>query len=165
MKKLAILASVVVLAVASANCSNSHEQGGAGSVFAPSDLGGGATDARGGGGGKKGGGTTTGGSGSLTLVMVTDNNGNGQPNWGDTVTFNVSTTATTEPTVNLNCSQNGVGVYGATAGFYAGYPWPWTVNMTLSSTAWSSGAADCTATLTALGSSTALATLNFTAGS
>ena len=37
-----------------------------------------------GGGGKPGGGT--GGTGSLTLVMVTDKNANGSPNWGDTVT-------------------------------------------------------------------------------
>src|SRR5262249_45915209 len=46
-----------------------------------------------GGGGGGGGGTTTGG-GSLSLVMVTDQNGNGQPNWGDSVTFKISTTAT-----------------------------------------------------------------------
>ena len=54
--------------------------------------------------------------------MVTDVNGNGSPNWGDTVTFDVSTTATTEPYVDLVCSQNGVVVYGATAGFFASYP-------------------------------------------
>ena len=41
----------------------------------------------GGGGGKPGGGGST---GSLALVLVTDQNGNGAPNWGDTVTFNVS---------------------------------------------------------------------------
>src|SRR5262249_48718099 len=78
------------------------------------------------GGGRHGGGSggTTGGGGSLSLVMVTDLNANGTPNWGDTVTFNVSTTATTQPNVSLTCSQNGKVVYGAVSGFYAGYPWP-----------------------------------------
>jgi hypothetical protein len=64
------------------------------------------------GGVKHGGGG--GGGGTLSLVMVMDANGDGLPNWGDTVTFNVSTTATTEPHVDLTCSKNGVVVYGAT---------------------------------------------------
>jgi hypothetical protein len=97
--------------------------------------------------------------------MSTDKNGDGLPNWGDTVTFNVSTTATTEPTVSLSCSQSGVVVYGATSGFYEGYPWPWTKYMTLSSGAWTGGAANCTATLfPASNRSTILATLTFNAG-
>ena len=84
---------------------------------------------------------------SFILVMYADINGNTLPDWGDTVTFNVSTTATTEPHVDLTCSRNGDVVYGATTGYYASYPWPWTQFMTLSSTAWQSGAADCTAEL------------------
>jgi hypothetical protein len=114
------------------------------------------------GGGNHGGGTTTGG-GSLSVVMVSDRNQDGLPNWGDTIRFDVSTTATTEPHVNLDCSQNGVVVYGASTGYYASYPWPWTQNMTLSSTNWSSGAASCTAVLQAYSgtSVTTLATLNF----
>jgi hypothetical protein len=48
------------------------------------------------------------------------------PNWGEDVTFKVSTTATTEPHVDLSCSQNGVNVYGATTGCYASYTWLWT---------------------------------------
>jgi hypothetical protein len=161
MKRFVILASVVVLAAASVNCGSSE------SVLGPSSLSdSAAVSANGKGGGKRpGGGGSTGGSGSLTLVMVTDNNGNGAPNWGDTVTSKVSTTATTQPTVSLACSQNGVVVYGVSSGFYEGYAWPWTNNMTLSSGAWVSGAASCTATLFPLGDrSTVLATLTFTAG-
>jgi len=91
-------------------------------------------------------GTTT-GSGSLTLVMATDLNGDGAPNWGDTVTFNVSTTATTQPIVSAACVQNGAQVYYHEGGFYAGNPWPWDKMFELKSYSWSGGAADCTATL------------------
>ena len=113
--------------------------------------------------GHHGNGGTTGGSSSLSVAMVSDANGNGAPNWGDTIRFNVSTTATSEPHVNLKCSQNGVVVYGASTGYYASYPWPWTQNMTLSSQSWTGGAASCTATLSAYSgtSVTTLATLNF----
>ena len=104
-----------------------------------------ALAAKGGGGNKPSGGG--GGGGSLSLVMVNDQNGNGSPNWGDTITFSFSTAATSYPYVSLSCYQNGVLVASANAGFFAGYPWPWTQNMTLKSTLWSGGAADCTATL------------------
>jgi hypothetical protein len=112
--------------------------------------------------GKHGAGATS-GSGSLAVAMVSDANQNGAPNWGDTIRFIVSTTATTEPHVNLKCSQNGVVVYGASTGYYASYPWPWTQNMTLSSQSWTGGAASCTATLSAYSgtSVTTLATLSF----
>ncbi len=115
------------------------------------------------GGGKHGGGTTT-GSGTMTLAMVADANQNGLPNWGDTITFNVSTTATTEPHVDVSCSQNGVVVYGASTGYYAAYPWPWTQNMTLSSQSWTGGSASCTATLQAYSgtSVSTIGTLSFT---
>ena len=120
------------------------------------------------GGGRHGGGSggTTGGGGSLSLVMVTDLNANGTPNWGDTVTFNVSTTATTQPNVSLTCSQNGKVVYGAVSGFYVGYPWPSTRYMRLASTNWSGGAATCVAQLYYMsGTSTVnLSSMSFTAG-
>jgi hypothetical protein len=115
----------------------------------------------GGGGGTKGGGGHTGGSGSssLSLVMVNDLNGNGLPNYGDTITFSVSTTATTQPYVEVTCSQNGTVVYSAWAGFYAGYLWPGQQLMPLTSPSWTGGAASCVATL-----NTNLATLSFNVG-
>ena len=151
MKRLMILGSVVLAGMVTANCANSREGASSASIMAPSAIDSSAivdTMARGGGGGKKpGGGGTTGGSGTFTLAMVTDANGNGLANWNDTVTWTISTTATTEPNVSLTCSQNGVLVYTASAGYYAGYPWPWNQNMTLRSTAWSGGAANCVAKL------------------
>jgi len=82
---------------------------------------------------------------SLSLVLL--NSTDGLPHWGQQVTFNVSTTATTQPNVSLNCYQNGSLVYGAVAGFYPSYPWPWTQIFTLSSPSWKSGGANCTASL------------------
>lgn len=79
--------------------------------------------------------------------MVTDANGNGLPNWKDQVTFDITTTATTQPFVDLVCSQNGVVVLGTTGGFFDSYPWPWTKIMTLSSPSWQGGGASCTAKL------------------
>lgn len=96
------------------------------------------------GGGKGHGGGTGGSSGSDTIAlrMVTDLNGNLSPNRGDTVTFDVSTAATPEPHVRLQCFQSGTLVLSLQAGMYPSYPWPWLQNMTLG---WSSGGADCTA--------------------
>jgi len=171
MRKFVTLASIVVLAASTASCGSSQQGSNSASNILPLEslVGPSTLEARSGGGGKGGGkgsgGSTAGGGGSLELKMVTDKNGNGLPNWGDTVTFNVSTTATTEPTVELLCYQNGVAVYGATAGFYDSYPWPWTKNMTLASAAWQGGAADCSAKLFPLGDrSSVLASLTFTAG-
>ena len=103
--------------------------------------------ARGGGGGhsKPGGGSTSGG-GTVAVEMVTDVGTPGLSR-GDTVTFNVSTTATDEPFVNLQCFQNGVRVLNGSAGFFS-----WAMNapyydFTLNSGMWTSGAADCTAYL------------------
>lgn len=129
--RIAFVAAFVVLALALA--------------LVPAALAGKGT---GGGGAKAGGGGKPGAtSSSLRIVLVVDNNANAAPNWGDTVTFGISTTATTEPNVSLTCSQNGVVVYSAVSGFYASYPWPWTQNMTLSSQSWTGGAASCVAQL------------------
>jgi hypothetical protein len=98
-------------------------------------------------GGGKGGGGTTGGSGSLKLVIESSSSTDGLPHWGDTVKFDVTTTATTEPHVSLKCYQGGTLVYTTQTGYYASYPWPWTQDMTLSSGAWTGGGADCTAKL------------------
>lgn len=160
-------AAILVAAVVSTNCgSNSVSDTSASNPLAPSQFSD-ALAARGG-GGKPGGGSggSTGGSGSLAVRMVTDNNANGLPNWGDQVTFTISTTATTQPHVSLKCSQNGAVVYSAASGFYPEYPWPGTEIMTLRSTAWQGGSASCTATLYYFsGTSTVnLTAINFTAG-
>jgi hypothetical protein len=117
-----------------------------------------------GGSGKPTSGSTSGSSLSLHNPLVNDLNGDGLPNWGDTVTFDVSTTATTGPYVDLACTQNGAVVLGATAGFFDSYLWPWTRDMTLSTQSWTGGAADCTATLYYFGSrgkKVVLSTLTF----
>jgi len=132
----------------------------AGSTFAAKGGGGG------GGKGGHGGSAGTGGSGTLTLRVVTDATGNGAPTWGDTIRFDVQTSATTEPHVNLTCKQGGTVVYSASTGYYASYPWPWTQDMNLASQMWSGGSASCTAVLQAYSgtSVSTLGSLSFTAG-
>ena len=109
---------------------------------------------------KSGGGGSGGGS-SVSVVMVKDLNGNGLPNWGDTVTFDVSTSAP-YPVVLLECYRNGALVFSQRAGFFPTYMW--SKDFTLQSSSWTSGAADCTATLyysTRNGTNKTLATLSF----
>jgi hypothetical protein len=158
--RFVILASVVVFAAVTTGCAReSNGDRSASSILGPSSL-----DAKGGKHG--GGGTTSGGSGSLTLVMVTDNNADGAPNWGDQITFTVSTTATTEPNVSVTCSQNGSVVYSAATGYYDAYPWQGTQIMTLRSDVWTGGSASCTARLYYFsGTNTInLTSISFTAG-
>ena len=100
---------------------------------------------------------------SLSLVMVSDANGNGSPNWGDTVTFSVSTTETSQPSVIADCFQNGTLVYRHYGFFYG--DWSPSQNFVLQSYAWTGGAADCIATLyyidAARGTEVDLATVPF----
>jgi len=86
-------------------------------------------------------------SGTSSIKLVVLSGSDGLPNWGEQVTFDVSTAATNFPYVDVTCTQNGTSVYTATTGYFAGYPWPWTQVMTLQTQAWTGGAADCTATL------------------
>ena len=98
-----------------------------------------------GGHGKPSGGSTNGSSSISAPVLVTDT-GTAGLSFGDTVTFTVSTTATTTPWVNLRCYQNGDLVATGTKGYWDGsidVNW----NFGLSSTSWKSGAADCVAWL------------------
>lgn len=95
----------------------------------------------------KPGGTSGGSGGSLSLVVSTDQNGNGSPNWNDTITYNVSTTATTAPSVKTSCSQNGVAVLWSQSSFYAGNPFSYMNYISLQSGMWTGGAADCTAVM------------------
>jgi hypothetical protein len=87
-------------------------------------------------------------SSSISLVMFSVSAIGTGPHWGNQVTFAVSTNATDRPYVLLNCYQNGKWVYAAQAGFYPSYPFA--QRFTLASTAWTGGAADCTARLGAL---------------
>lgn len=99
------------------------------------------------------------------LALVVETGPDSAPNWGDTVTFTVSTTATSEPHVDLTCSQGGTVVYSATTGFYASYPWPWTQHMNLGSQMWTGGDAACSARLYMFNGkrTSTLAALSFTA--
>jgi hypothetical protein len=92
-----------------------------------------------------GGGST--GSNSISLVVSTDLNGNGSPNWSDTITYNVSTTVTSSPSVKTTCYQNGVAVLWTTASFYAGNPFSYMDYLALKSGMWTGGAADCMAVM------------------
>ena len=94
----------------------------------------------------KGGGKPAGG-GSSTLNLVLLDSTDGVANYGERITFEVATTATDKPSVKVACTQAGTVVYRSSAGFYPDYPWPWAQTFSLSSTAWTGGAADCTATL------------------
>jgi hypothetical protein len=105
-------------------------------------------------------------SSTLALLMVSDANGDGLPNWNDSVTYKVATTATTQPYVSTQCTQNGKLVLSTSAGFYPSYAWPSAQTVPLSTALWTSGAADCTAKLyypTRKGTTT-LATITFHAG-
>ena len=99
------------------------------------------------------------------IALVVLDSTDGVAHWGHQVTFTVSTTATTEPHVSLKCSQSGVLVYATQTGYFAGYLWPWTQVMTLSSVAWTGGSADCVATLYYFSGASvvSLGTLSFTA--
>jgi hypothetical protein len=115
--------------------------------------------------GKPGGGGTgsTGGTGG-TISLVLIDSPDGLPHFGTHVTFNVSTSSTTQPWVRLQCYVGGTLVYDMSNGIF-----PTSLNemFTLGPTPlWSSGASDCTATLENLtggkrGSAQTLATTTF----
>ena len=110
--------------------------------------------------GKPSGGGSTSGS-SLSVVVKTGPDS--VPNYSETITFNVQSSVY-KKYVDLYCYQNGTYVYSSSAGFFPEYPWA--PDFTLSSAYWTSGAADCKATLyttNSRGRQTTLATLSFTA--
>ena len=93
-------------------------------------------------GGKGGGGTI-----ALNLPPFTDKNSDGQANFDDIVNFSISTTATSQPYVNMQCFQNGVKVSEGWRAYYEGsLDWPNGI-FGLNGGQWASGAADCTAYL------------------
>jgi len=94
-------------------------------------------------------GKPSGGGGTTTFsgpVMYTDLNGNGVANYGDSITFNVATTATSLPEVGLRCYQGSTWVLDGYVGYYPSYAFnPY---FTLSSSYWdASQPASCTARL------------------
>lgn len=92
-----------------------------------------------------GGGPNKSSSSSITLVVPIGVAAPTGPNYGGTVTFNVSTTATQYPYVNLQCFQNNALVGQGWAGFFAGALG--SESFGLYAPQWTSGAADCTAWL------------------
>jgi hypothetical protein len=114
-----------------------------------------------GGGGKGHGGGGNDPGSSLTLVLL--DSADAVPNYGEHATFEVSTTATDRPFVQLDCYQGGTRVYGMSAGFFPDYPF--TTTYTLRSSYWTGGAADCTARLyySTNNKTTILTTLSFVA--
>lgn len=101
-------------------------------------------------GNNRGGGPSKPSSSSISLALpsgaaATSGAATSGPNYGDVVTFNVSTTETQYPYVNLLCYQNGTLVAEGWAGFFGGALGSGAFG--LYSPQWTSGAADCTASL------------------
>ena len=88
-------------------------------------------------------------SSSLNLVVVGGPAGAAavQPSYGDAITFEVSTTQTTQPNVHLRCYQGSAFVLDGWGAFWTGALVG--QNFTLSSNYWTGGAAECTADLVA----------------
>lgn len=91
-----------------------------------------------------GGKPSKGGTGTISLVLLDSTDG--LAHYGQTVTFKIATTATTQPWVNLQCFQNGALVAQGWNGYFDG-------SLTgrdfgLAAPSWTGGAADCTAYLT-----------------
>lgn len=117
-----------------------------------------------------GGGSNNASSSSISLVIVSSSSASTSTeataftsgaHWGDIVTFDVSTAASS-PYITLNCYQNGAWVYTMSAGAWPEAPG--THYFTLSSSAWKSGAANCSADLhssASNGKKNSLAVLDF----
>jgi hypothetical protein len=146
MRRFTILAALLLMATISANCSDAgaaaNSVAPSPSVDTPSTPGGVASLVTfgGGHGNGKGNANIASNGSSIAVALVADNDGDGVVSWGDSVSFDVSTTETWNQ-VSLVCSQNGSVVLGAVRIPTAWYP------ITLSSQSWQSGAADCVATL------------------
>ena len=87
-------------------------------------------------------------SSSISLVLLPSADTTSlavSPRHGDQVTFNVSTTATANPYVNLKCYKNGLLVAEGWEGFFDGALGD--KIFTLWSPMWTGGSAECTAAL------------------
>lgn len=98
----------------------------------------------GGRGAGKGNGKPGSGGGTISLVLLESTDGFGHYN--QLVRFNVYTTATTEPWVNLKCYQGGTLVAQGWEGYFERSLSDG--NFRLNSPMWTGGEADCTAFLT-----------------
>ena len=164
MSRSIVLASIVALAAASANCANQPGQANSINSIVPSSVMAATSDATFSTLAKGGKPALT--SGDSTIGLVALDSTDGSVYFGQHVTFDVSTTATTSPWVTVKCSQNGSIVYQQSLAMYLGTIYSRT--FTLGPTpAWQSGGADCTATLenwddySKAGKITALASIPF----
>ena len=156
MRKLAILASITMLATSSSNCSS---PAGAANDVVPSALIAGSTEgattfgtsAAGGQGKGKGNAPAVGSTATLDLTMVYDYGTPGY-SWGDSVSFTASTTEQWNQ-VDVRCYQNGALVFAGA--------WQDSSVLNFSSSEWSEGAADCTADLISYTSNKPLASMSF----
>ncbi|MFL5953890.1 MAG: hypothetical protein ACJ76I_07265 [Gaiellaceae bacterium] len=89
--------------------------------------------------------TYSGSIGNLVLLDSTD----GTPHWGQHVAFSATSTAPYFA-VRLDCSQNGAAVYSKTIGLTSGWAVSPATTFTLGNIVWTSGAAECTATLSSV---------------
>lgn len=116
--------------------------------------------------GGNGGGKNAPTTGGMSLYVLDSSTSlwleNAQPSYGGTVKFEVPATVS-QPNVELVCSQKGAVVYASLSGWYE--TGAWTRTMTLSSQAWTGGAASCTATLYYISGlkTVTVGTLSFTA--
>jgi len=110
-----------------------------------------------------GGGNTTGSTTFSGPVMVLDANGNGSPNYMDEITFNVSTSATSQPMVGLRCYQGTAFVEDAYVSYFNSWLSP--TYFQLGSSYWNPALnASCTARLfyyNKRGGENVLATMTF----
>jgi hypothetical protein len=141
MSRLAILASIVALAAGSANCADDPAHANSIGGITPSAMAASSDEtfstlAKGG--------RPVLTAGDSTIDLVTDS-ADGVAYFGHGVTFDVHTTATNFPWVTLDCSSQNGGVYHNSLPMYLGTDYSRT--FTLASNSWTSGAADCTATL------------------
>lgn len=93
-------------------------------------------------------------SSSLSLVVLSGDTARSAspataPTFGGDITFDVATTQTERPFVNVRCYQGQTFVYDAWHGFFAGYYTD--AVFTLASSYWSGGSANCTARLVDFG--------------
>jgi hypothetical protein len=95
--------------------------------------------------GPSAGGGGKGGSSSISAPIDQTSHTDGLIHYGDWVTFNIATTATTQPWVVLTCRQNGAVVLQGKDGYFDGAIGG--RNFGLSSNAWTGGAASCSAQL------------------